>query len=53
MGDDLKKQFGATINLVAGSGGIYDIEVDGRHIFSKQQRGRFPELDEIISLIKN
>jgi len=51
MGDDLTKQFGATINLVEGASGVYDVEVDGRQIFSKQQEGRFPELSEIIALI--
>ena len=52
MGDDLKKQFDAEINLIAGSGGIFEIEVDGREIFSKQTAGRFPELSEIISHIE-
>ena len=52
MGDDLKRQLGATIDLVEGAGGVYDVEVDGRKVFSKQQEGRFPELDEIIALIK-
>ena len=52
MGSDLKKHFDADIVLIPGSGGIYDVKVDGNEIFSKQQSGRFPELSEIISLIK-
>ena len=52
MGADLEKHFGAEINLIAGSGGVFDVEVDGAEIFSKQQAGRFPELHEIIALIK-
>ena len=52
MGDDLKKRFGAEIILIAGSGGVYEVEVDGKEIFSKKHTGRFPELDEIISMIE-
>ena len=52
MGDDLKNKFGAEIELIAGSGGVYEVELNGNLIFSKKQTGRFPELDEIISLVK-
>jgi len=38
--------------LVAGSGGVYEISVDGRPVFSKKQLGRFPEDGEIVSLIR-
>jgi len=53
MGDELKKVFGADVELIAGSNGIYDVTVDGRKIFSKFDQGRFPQLDEIITIIKN
>jgi len=33
--------------LVKGSGGIFDVEVDGRLVFSKHETGRFPEHAEI------
>ena len=52
MGDELKKNLGADIELVAGSNGIFDITVDGRIIFSKLKQGRFPRADEVISLIQ-
>jgi selenoprotein W-related protein len=52
MGDELKKEFGEEIELVAGGGGVFDISVDGNMIFSKFEKGRFPQLEEIISLIK-
>jgi len=52
MGDGLKKKFGADIELVAGSGGVFDISVDGKMIFSKFEKGRFPQLEDIIGLIK-
>ena len=52
MGDELHKNLGAEVELVAGSNGIYDVTVDGKMIFSKFEQGRFPKTDEIISLIK-
>lgn len=37
--------------MVGGSGGIFDVEVDGKLIFSKHQTGRFPENDEVLHLM--
>jgi selenoprotein W-related protein len=34
--------------LIAGRGGIFDVEVDGKLIFSKHEVGRFPEDAEIL-----
>jgi len=52
LGDELKKELNADVELVAGSGGIYEITVDGKMIFSKSQIRRFPEPGEIVALIK-
>ena len=52
MGDELKKNLGAEIELIAGSNGIFDITVDGKMVFSKFDQGRYPQADEIISLIQ-
>jgi len=38
--------------LVAGSGGVYEITVDGEKVFSKKALGRFPEEGEIIALLR-
>jgi len=53
LGEELNKNFGADIELVAGSNGIFDISLDGNMIFSKFEQGRFPQSDEIIKLIKS
>jgi selT/selW/selH-like putative selenoprotein len=53
LGDELNKNLGANIELVAGSNGIFDISLDGNMIFSKFDQGRFPQPDEIIKLIKS
>ena len=39
------------MELIAGSGGIFDIRADGRLIFSKHKQGRFPEEGEIVRLL--
>ena len=51
MGDELKKKLGAEIELVAGSNGVFDVSLDNTMIYSKFEKGRFPETDEIIKLI--
>lgn len=37
--------------LLKGSGGIFDVKVDGDLVFSKHEKGRFPEDGEVIDLI--
>lgn len=38
--------------LIGGRGGVFDVVVDGRTIFSKHDAHRFPETDEIIASIR-
>ena len=52
MGDELSKNLGADIELLAGSNGIFDIMVDGKMIFSKFEQGRFPRANEVIRIIQ-
>jgi selenoprotein W-related protein len=52
LGDELKKFFGAEIELIAGANGVFDISQDGKTIYSKFEQGRFPQPDDIIKLIK-
>jgi selenoprotein W-related protein len=37
--------------LIPGSGGVFDVTVDGKLVFSKQRTGRFPEAGEVEKLI--
>jgi selenoprotein W-related protein len=46
----LKRKFGAETTLVESSGGVFEVEMDGRLIFSKKSLGRFPEDGEIAGL---
>jgi len=52
LGDELKRELNADVELVAGSGGVFDITANGRQIFSKGKSRRFPDPDEIIALIR-
>jgi selenoprotein W-related protein len=52
LGDELKKDLGAEIELVAGSNGVFDVSLDSNLIYSKFEQGHFPQADEIIQLIK-
>jgi len=48
----LHEAFGAEVELVPGSEGVFDITVDGKTIFSKAATGRFPEDGEVAKLIR-
>ena len=48
---ELKKSYDTDVALIASSGGVYEITVDGNLIFSKKKLGRFPEDGEIQRLI--
>ena len=37
--------------MIRGSGGVFDVVLDGTRIFSKDEAGRFPETDEILDRI--
>ena len=41
-----------TRELIRGGGGIFDVTVDGKLIFSKHRVGRFPEAGEVEGLIR-
>jgi len=49
---ELKQNFGAESTLIPGGGGVFDVSVDGKLIFSKKSVGRFPEPGEIVGLLQ-
>lgn len=53
MEAELREKYDAEVELIPGSGGVYEIEVDGKEIFSKSKLKRFPEEEEIENLISN
>jgi selT/selW/selH-like putative selenoprotein len=38
--------------LIEGGSGVFDVSVDGRLIFSKDEAGRFPEAEEVLSQLR-
>jgi selenoprotein W-related protein len=47
----LKDRFKIESTLIEGSGGVFDVRVNGELIFSKKVAGRFPDHDEIIEAV--
>jgi len=41
----------AEVELVGGSGGAFEVTVDGNLVFSKLQKQRFPSYQEIPTLL--
>jgi predicted Rdx family selenoprotein len=45
---EIKKAKGLDVELVKGSGGIFDVFDGEKLVFSKHEEHRFPEADEVI-----
>jgi selenoprotein W-related protein len=44
---ELRKDLNVEATLVPGSGGIFEVKVDGKTVYAKSDTGRFPNLGEI------
>ena len=42
---------GLDVELVKGSNGIFDVEIDVKLVYSKRNPGRFPNRGELLTLI--
>jgi len=49
---ELKQHLGVDSTLIAGSGGVFEVNVDGKMVFSKKSVGRFPEPGEIVGMLQ-
>jgi selenoprotein W-related protein len=38
--------------VVPGTGGIFDVRVDGELVFTKSMLGRYPQPDEVVPLVR-
>ena len=47
----IKEVTGEEPELIRGGSGIFDVRLDGKLLFSKHEAGRFPEDDEVLSLL--
>ena len=48
----IEKALKLKAELIGGGGGIFDVEADGKLIFSRHATGRFPEDKEIIAALR-
>ena len=49
----MNKELGIHSELIRSSGGVFEIEYDGKVVFSKQKLGRFPDEDEVAGILKD
>ena len=52
MAAELKKRYNIDADLKPGHKGIFDVEVDGKKVFSKHELDRFPDPGEVEGLIE-
>ena len=55
MATTLLDKFGTDINslsMIPSGGGVFEVTKNGSLIYSKKKTGEFPEINEIISLLK-
>jgi selenoprotein W-related protein len=48
---ELKQHLGVDATLTHGSGGIFEVRVDDKLVFSKKQVGRFPVEGEVLGIL--
>jgi selenoprotein W-related protein len=56
MAQELLTTFGTTLGevaLVPGTGGVFEVKVDGKTLFSRKEQGRFPESKELKQLVRD
>ena len=49
---ELQEGLGEKAQLIEGSGGVFDVAVDDKLVYSKHQTGRFPDSGEVLKLIQ-
>jgi selenoprotein W-related protein len=40
------------VELIPGSGGIFDVWVDNERVFTKSMLGRYPQPDDVLPLLR-
>ena len=52
MAAKIKAAFGVETFLIEGAGGIFDVNVDGKIVYSKHETGEFPDEDALIESLR-
>jgi len=41
------------VALIPGTGGVFEVRVDGENIWSREREGRFPEMKQLKQLVRD
>ncbi len=52
MAAEIARELDIETELIPGGKGIFDVVVDGELIYSKYEKGRFPEDEEVLSQLR-
>jgi selT/selW/selH-like putative selenoprotein len=52
VAEELKAEIGVESELVTAFFGVFVVEVDGKVIYEKSKKGRFPKKGELVELLK-
>ena len=52
MAAKIKDELGEEPFIIEGAGGIFDVNVDGKLIYSKHETGEFPDEDALVAQMK-
>ena len=44
----MQDQLGAEVTLIEGSGGVFDVVINKKLVYSKYATGKFPDEDQLI-----
>jgi len=53
LAEAISEALGVKAEMIEGSGGVFDVCVNGTRIWCKKDVGRFPEHDELLEKIKS
>ena len=48
----IEKQFPVKVELIPSSGGVFEVVVDGKLIYSKKMTGEFPAEGEVLEILR-
>ena len=53
LAEKLKISLKLETDLIKGSNGIFDVEIDGKLVYSKNETGEFPDEESLVQKIKS
>jgi selenoprotein W-related protein len=45
----MRQELGVQVSLIASGGGVFEVVVDGRLVFSKKTTGEFPDEERLLA----